>query len=227
MRARTTARFIFRELMGTATLAVALFWSAGRLDWWPAWAFTLLTFAWTAGTLLVILRAHPALLAERLGPRRQSKPWDMALMSVYGLLILARLIVAGLDQRFEWPGDFPGLAQALAWVVIALGYGMVVWATHTNAFFSQIVRIQTERGHTVVRNGPYRWVRHPAYAGTLAVELAAPILLDSWWALIPGFAAVMVMIVRTALEDRLLLRELPGYSGYAADVHARLLPGVW
>jgi hypothetical protein len=149
--------------MGTALLGVALFWSAGRLDWLPAWGLVAVTFAWTAATLAVTLRAHPALLAERLGPRKGAKGWDTAIMSGIGLLMLARLIVAGLDQRFGWIGDVPALMQWLAFAVVALGYALVVWATRSNAYFSQIARVQTgaaQRRHARTLSP----VRHPAYA---------------------------------------------------------------
>jgi protein-S-isoprenylcysteine O-methyltransferase Ste14 len=206
---------------------VALFWSAGRLDWLPAWGLVVLTFAWTAATLVVTLRAHPALLAERLGPRKGAKAWDTAIMSVLGLLMLARLILAGLDQRFGWIGDVPALVQGLAFAGVALGYALVIWATRTNAFFSQIVRIQTERGHGVVTDGPYRWVRHPAYAGAILTEIAIPLLLDSWWVLTLGVLGALLIVLRTALEDRMLLQELPGYVDYARSVRFRLAPGIW
>jgi protein-S-isoprenylcysteine O-methyltransferase Ste14 len=206
---------------------VALFWSAGRLDWLPAWGLVVLTFAWTAATLVVTLRAHPALLAERIGPRKGAKAWDTAIMSVLGLLMLARLILAGLDQRFGWIGDVPALVQGLAFAGVALGYALVIWATRTNAFFSQIVRIQTERGHGVVTDGPYRWVRHPAYAGAILTEIAIPLLLDSWWVLTLGVLGALLIVLRTALEDRMLLQELPGYVDYARSVRFRLAPGIW
>jgi protein-S-isoprenylcysteine O-methyltransferase Ste14 len=227
MKSKTTARFVIRELLGTAVLAVALFWSAGRLDWLAGWALVVLTFGWTAATLVVSLRAHPSLLAERLGPRPGAKTWDTAIMSALGLLMLARLIGAGLDQRFGWIGDVPALVQGLAFMAAALGYALVVWATHSNAYFSQVARIQTERGHRVVSDGPYRRIRHPAYAGAILTELATPLLLDSWWLLPLGLLGAALVVVRTALEDRMLLAELPGYPAYAADVRARLLPGIW
>ena len=227
MKSRTTTRFVIRELMGTAVLGVALFWSAGRLDWLPAWGLVAVTFAWTAATLAVTLRAHPALLAERLGPRKGAKGWDTAIMSGIGLLMLARLIVAGLDQRFGWIGDVPALMQWLAFAVVALGYALVVWATRSNAYFSQIARVQTERGHSVVTHGPYRRVRHPAYAGAILTELAVPLLLDSWWTLPLGVLGALLLVLRTALEDRMLLQELPGYADYARSVRYRLAPGIW
>ncbi len=220
-------RYAVREAMGLFLMAVALFWSAGRIDWWPAWALIVLMLAWTTATAIVILRFNPDLLADRLGPRRGGKRWDLAIMSIIGLTTLVRLIVAGLDQRYGWSRGIPPTAQVVALVVSALGYVLVVWATASNAFFSQVVRIQSERDHVVVTGGPYRYVRHPAYLGTILYELAVPILLASWWALVVGGLNVILFVLRTALEDRTLQGELSGYDDYARQVRYRLLPGIW
>ncbi len=224
---RLIARFAIREAMGIVIMGVALFWSAGEIDWWPAWAAIAVMLAWITATAIVILRFNPALLAERLGPRKGAKPWDTAIMSMLGISQLVRYVVAGLDHRNGWTGSFPYTAQLVALAICVLGYGLVTWATASNAFFSQIVRIQSERGHTVAAGGPYHYVRHPAYLGAILYELAAPILFASWWTFVPsGFAAVL-LVLRTALEDRTLQAELSGYDDYALQVRHRLLPGIW
>lgn len=227
MDSKIMLRYAIREVMGTVLMAVALFWSAGRIDWWPAWALIALMLAWSTATGIVILRSSPDLLAERLGPRKGGKLWDTAIMSVVGLAMLARFVVAGLDQRYGWTGGVPVAAQVAALVVVALSYALVVWATASNAFFSQIARIQSERHHAVATGGPYAIVRHPAYVGTLLFELAVPVLLASWWALIPSGLTTVLLVLRTALEDRMLQAELAGYTDYARRVAYRLLPGVW
>lgn len=220
-------RFAFRETMGTVIAAIALFWSAGRVDWWAGWVLVVLLGFWAAATGVVILRTNPDLLAERLSPRQGVKKWDMVLMGMIGVLTLARLVIAGLDQRYGWTGSFPLAGQVLALVISVLGYGLVLWSTAANAYFSQTVRIQEERGHKVAMGGPYRFIRHPAYAGTILFELSAPILLASWWALIPGGLNALLFILRTTLEDRTLQKELDGYPDYARQVRFRLLPGIW
>jgi protein-S-isoprenylcysteine O-methyltransferase Ste14 len=227
MDSKLVARFAIRETMGVVFMGVALFWSAGRIDWWPAWALLVVMLAWMTAMAIVILRFNPDLLAERLGPRKGGKLWDTAIMSIVGLSGLGRLIVAGLDQRYGWTGGFPLAAQIAALAVCAAGYALGVWATACNAFFSQIVRIQTERGHTVATGGPYQYVRHPAYVGTILYELAAPVLLASWWALALGGLNAILLVLRTALEDRCLQAELAGYADYARQVRHRLLPGIW
>ena len=227
MDTKLFARYAVREIMGVVVMGVALFWSAGRIDWWAAWAAIAVMSAWIIATAIVILRFNPGLLAERLGPRQGAKKWDTAILSVVGLAQLARYVVAGLDQRYSWTGGFPLAAQIAALAVCVLGYALVVWATASNAFFSQIVRIQPERGHAVATGGPYRFVRHPAYAGAILFELAVPVLLASWWAMIPSVLNAILLVLRTALEDRTLRLELAGYLDYARQVRHRLLPGVW
>lgn len=221
------ARYAIRETMGIVVMGVALFWSAGRIDWWPAWASIAVMLAWIIATAIIIFRSNPDLLSERLGPRKGAKIWDTAIMSLLGLTQLARYIIAGLDQRNGWSGGFPIAAQIFALTVCVLGYALVVWATASNTFFSQIVRIQSERGHTVATGGPYHYVRHPAYVGAILFELAVPVVLASWWALIASALSMALLILRTALEDRTLRRELNGYDDYARHVRHRLLPGIW
>lgn len=227
MDTKLALRYAIRETMGLVGMAVALFWSAGRIDWWPGWAALAVMAGWIIATAIVIFRFNPELLAERLGPRKGAKPWDMAIMSLLGLMQLARYIVAGLDRRYGWTGGIPLAAQIAALVVCALGYALFVWATASNRFFSQIVRVQSERGHTVASGGPYRFVRHPGYLGATVFELAVPILLASWWAAIPSGVGAGLLILRTALEDRTLQVELSGYGDYARRVQHRLLPGIW
>jgi len=227
MDKKLIARYAVRETMGLVVMGAALFWPAGRLGWWQAWATLGVMAAWIIATAVVILRTNPGLLAERLGPRKGAKTWDTAIMSLLGLIQLARYIVAGLDQRYEWTGGISLAAQLAALAVCIPSYALVVWATASNTFFSQIVRIQSERGHTVATGGPYRYVRHPGYFGAILYELTVPILLNSWPALLISSVNAILMILRTALEDRTLQAELAGYAAYARQVPYRLLPGIW
>ncbi len=147
--------------------------------------------------------------------------------SVRAVSTIVRLVVAGLDQRYGWSTAIGSSTQIAAAVVAALGYAIVVWATVSNAFFSQIVRIQSERGHHVVSTGPYSFVRHPGYVGTVLFEVGVPIMLGSYWALLCGVLNAVLFIIRTALEDKTLHNELEGYVDYAREVRYRLLPSVW
>jgi protein-S-isoprenylcysteine O-methyltransferase Ste14 len=224
---RVILRWSIRETMGVVMVALFLFLSAGRWNWGMGWVLVAITALWVIATGLVVIPRCPELLAERLGPKRGGKRWDTAIMGIVGLGTIARCIVAGLDVRHGWTTGMLWAFQALALVIAALSYALVVWATGSNAYFSLTVRIQKERGHAVATGGPYRFVRHPSYVGGILFELAAPILLGSWWALIPGMLNAILFVVRTALEDKTLQAELDGYQDYAARVRYRLLPGVW
>jgi protein-S-isoprenylcysteine O-methyltransferase Ste14 len=218
---------ILDEFLGIVGMGVALFWSAGRLDWWAAWAAIAVWLAFYAATDIIILRKNPDLMAERLSPPKGAKTWDRTIMSALRLMQLVRYILAGLDQRFGWTGGFPLSTQIIALMVCVLSYALLAWAMASNTFFSQIVRIQSDRGHNVASNGPYRFVRHPAYIGMILFELAMPILLASWWSLIASCICAILLILRTALEDHTLKTELAGYEDYAHQVRFRLIPGIW
>lgn len=220
-------RYVVRESVGILGMGAALFWSAGTLHWWQAWAVLLIMLVWSIATAVVILRSDPSLLAERLGPRKGAKRWDTVIMSVLGLVQLARYIVAGLDVRHGWSSPFSTAGQLVALVLCALGYVLMVWATASNRFFTQIVRIQKERGQIVVKDGPYRYVRHPGYLGAIVFEALAWVVLGSWWSAVPSGLGVMLLLVRTALEDKALKAELEGYAAYTQEVRYRLLPGIW
>ncbi len=155
------------------------------------------------------------------------RTWDVVILSAIGLLTLAKYVLAGLDVRFGWTVPMALALQIAAMVIAALGYALVTWALAVNAFFSKVVRLQGDRGQHVVTHGPYRAVRHPGHLGTIAFELATPIMLGSVWALIAGALVVGLTVLRTHLEDRTLHEELEGYEAYAKRVPHRLFPGVW
>jgi protein-S-isoprenylcysteine O-methyltransferase Ste14 len=137
------------------------------------------------------------------------------------------VIVAGLDHLFGWSGLFPVWLNLLGILLVAAGYALSAWALAENRFFSGVVRIQAERGHAVCDSGPYRFMRHPGYAGNLLALPGIVLALGSWWTLIPAAAALVIALVRTALEDRTLQEELPGYREYARRVRFRLFPGIF
>ena len=112
-------------------------------------------------------------------------------------------------------------------VIILAGYALASFALIENRFFSGTVQLQPERGHMVVSGGPYRWIRHPGYAGSLLTFITIPIFLDSLWAFIPAILVTVFLVIRTGLEDKLLQEQLPGYREYAGQVRYRLFPGLW
>jgi len=211
-------------------LGAILFISAGSMNWPMGWVYILVSVSITAFSRFVILRRHPDLAAERAGYQSLEgvKSWDRKLMpwvALYGPFI--QVAVCGLNRRFSWAPAVPLLWQVVGMVALALSSLWGVWAMASNPFFSALVRIQKERGHTVVSSGPYRFVRHPGYVGGIVANAAGPLALGSVWALIPGTLTSILMIIRTALEDRTLQEELDGYTEYARRVRYRLLPGIW
>jgi len=207
--------------------AVVLFASVWKWDWWNAWAYLGLYLAFLVFNIIVILPGHKDLAEERSRVGPGTKGWDKVIGSIGafgGLLILA---LAGLDERFGWPGGISLEVQIAAFVLLGLSYPLFTWAMVSNKFFATTVRIQKERGHTVQTGGPYRFVRHPGYASLLVSYITIPIALGSLWACIPMALLVVNLFLRTALEDRTLQNELGGYKDYAARVRYRLLPGIW
>ena len=174
-----------------------------------------------------MMRTNPETIAER-GQPKEIKDWDKIVGGLWSLAqFIALPLVAGLDARFGWTRELSTTWHIAGAVVFAIGLGLFGWAMITNSYFSTVVRIQTDRGQTVCRSGPYRFVRHPGYVGTILQSLGVPFLLGSFWALIPGIMAVVLMIIRTSLEDRMLQAELPGYQEFVLEVRYRLLPGIW
>ena len=229
--ARSSPRAIARRFAQIGMLivfqAVVLFASAGTFAWWPGWAYIGLYVFLILVSAVVILPNDRGLIEERGRPKEGMRSWDRTFARVTTVLGPAILIVGGLDERFGWPPAISLWLQVLGGVVMALAYLLFAWAMASNRFFSTIVRVQKERGHTVVSSGPYRFVRHPAYAGSVVLGLATPLLLGSAWALVPGILTSAAIVARAALEDKTLELELEGYSEYAQRVRFRLVPGVW
>jgi protein-S-isoprenylcysteine O-methyltransferase Ste14 len=227
MKTKSVIFYVLNQILGIVGMAVALFWSGGHIDWWPAWAAIVLWLACFTMEDIAILRSNPDLLVERLSPPKGAKAWDKAVTSILRLMELARYIIAGLDHRYGLTSGFPLAVQIAGSMVCVLSYALFVWAMASNSYFSGIVRIQTDRGHAVATNGPYRYVRHPGYVGVILFEFGISALLASWWALVAGGLCAVLLIIRTALEDRTLQTELTGYVDYARQVRYRLLPGIW
>jgi len=207
----------------------AFFWIAGRLDWLAGWSYVgLLTFGQTASAIYV-WRKDPELLRRRGKIGEGTKSWDKVWLGLFGLMYLAILVVAALDAgRHGWSTMPVWLCPVGASLYVLFAVVFVTWAMVANTYFEKTVRIQHDRGHQVVDSGPYRIVRHPGYVGViLGFLLSPPLLLGSWWAFVPALLAVAWLFVRTALEDSLLRKELPGYAGYARRVRYRLIRGVW
>jgi protein-S-isoprenylcysteine O-methyltransferase Ste14 len=211
-------------------IPLALLLCGGDFGWWQAWIYSLLIVAAGLWGHIWAEQRHPGLLAERqnLEKINSAKAWDKALAPLMALSIgFPLVIVAGLDHRYGWSPIFPLWLIVLGFILISLGYAFAAWALAENRFFSSVVRIQTDRGHVVCDSGPYRIVRHPGYAGNIPPLLGIVLALGSVWTLIPAAVALIIAVIRTALEDQALQEELPGYRDYARRVRYRLIPGIY
>ena len=169
---------------------------------------------------------NPEVLEHRMFPGKGTETWDWVWAAVFMPAYVAILVVAYHDIRSGW-APLPPWMWPIGLVLFVLGGGLFLRAMAENPFFEKTVRIQTERGHHVIDTGPYRAVRHPGYVGALAWLVSFPLLLTSAWALLPTAVTVVLLVIRTALEDRMLQKKLPGYADYAARVRSRLVPGLW
>lgn len=204
--------------------------SGGDLGWWQAWLYSSLIIVAGLGPRMWVEKKHPELMAERakFGKAQDVKSWDKVLSLLMAVSMSFPLfIVAGLDHYFEWSPVFPIWLNILGFILIVIGYTFAGWAFTENRFFSTVVRIQTDRGHMVCDSGPYRIVRHPGYAGNILALPGIVLALDSFWTIIPVIVALIIAVIRTALEDKTLQEELPGYRDYVHRVRYRLIPGVF
>ncbi len=209
-------------------MATILFFAAGRTGWPMAWLYIALFSASSLISSLILILDKPELVAERTGVKGDVRNWDKLIAPLAIVYVpMTMWLVAGVDARYGWSGPLPVELQLGMLAIAVPAILLANWAMKSNEFFSLFFRIQRERGHHVVTGGPYRYLRHPGYAGGLAFNLVTPLLLGSLWALIPAAIIASLFVLRTALEDRALRAELDGYTDYTRRVRYRLLPGIW
>jgi len=222
------ARGLAQLIGASAWWSGSLFLIAGRLDWMRGWISAVL---WVTGMTMIGVvgyRYNPAVMNARAQRhRKDTKHFDKVFWAVYFPLVFIQPAVAGLDvARFRWTSMPFGSVYAGA-LAFGLGIVLIVWVLCVNPFAEATVRIQADRGHTVVMSRPYRFVRHPMYLGALLMYTGMPLVLGSVGALTLGAAIVALMIWRTSREDLTLRQELPGYEEFTQRTRYRLLPGVW
>ncbi|MEJ2140454.1 MAG: isoprenylcysteine carboxylmethyltransferase family protein [Gammaproteobacteria bacterium] len=220
----------FNLVVAYLLIPLILLICGGDLDWWQAWLYSLLIVVAGLGGRIWAERQHPGLLAERqdIENIQNAKAWDKVLAPLMAVSVgYPMVVVAGLDHRFDWSSEFPLWLIVLGFILILLGYAYAAWALAENRFFSSVVRIQTDRGHVVCESGPYRFLRHPGYAGNVLALFGIVLALGSVWTLIPAGVASIITVIRTILEDQTLQDELPGYRDYAQRVRYRLIPWIY
>jgi protein-S-isoprenylcysteine O-methyltransferase Ste14 len=225
-----TERICFKVLAGLAATAIFFtffFIVSGRFDWVRGWSYVGLIVVGQGSSAVYIWQKNPELLRRRSTMGEGTKGWDKILLSLFQLAYFGSLMVGAYDERFGWSvmSGWFWLAGAIPYLFFVI---ILTWAMSVNTHFEKTVRIQTDRGHKVIDTGPYKIIRHPGYAGAIfGFLLPVPFLLGSWCAFIPACFGVLILVIRTILEDRLLRRELDGYKEYARKVQYRLIPGLW
>ena len=206
--------------------AVLVFLPAGRLNWLFGW-FYMGIIAINFGISWVCLRRwNPKLIERRMRFGKGTKTWDKVWAVLYAPVAIAVYVVAGLDAR-DGISTLPGAVWPIGLALFVPGAALLLWSMVVNPFFEKTVRIQMDRGQYVIDTGPYAYVRHPGYVGFAGWIFSIPFLLASAWAIVPALLAVVGIAIRTALEDRTLYAELPGYPEYSERVRFRLIPGLW
>lgn len=220
-------QFFIKSFIGIMVFNAILFIAAGRLDYCQGWIYTGMS---VLGLILdfLISGANSELIKERNKPGKDAKNWDKKILGLSALVTIIAYAAAGLDSgRFHRPMHLNLGICLLGIVMVFIGQLLFLFAKKTNAFFSSIVRIQNDRGHTVCDIGLYKFIRHPGYLGMIISWIGFPLVIASTWTIIPVGVAIILLMVRTNLEDALLTKELSGYGEYAKKTRFKLIPFIW
>jgi len=221
-------RIVIQTVVWFALQAALLLGVAGDWTWPQGWTYLGEVLVLSSATTLGLLQTDKELLKARMSSplKRNQRPVDRAIILVFLVAYIAWFALIGLDHRFEWTST-PLLVQILGAALI--GAGMVlVWETfRANTFATTQVRVQAERAQTVVDSGPYRYIRHPMYAGMILFVIGTPLMLGSLWGLAATLVLFVLLAMRTLGEEQVLKQDLAGYAEYMTKTPWRIVPGVW
>jgi len=219
--------FLIKSLIGTIFFLFILFLSAGRIDYWQGWLYGSINIILTVINTLALLK-DKGLAEERAKYKAGTKSWDKLIIGLLAMINIIINIVAGLDSgRFYWSPQLHWSIYLLGIVLILIGEVIFLTAQRQNKFFSSVMRIQTDRGHTVCETGLYKFIRHPGYSGMIISVTGVPLILGSLWCIIPSGLSIILILIRTHLEDVTLINELNGYREYTYKTPYRLIPWIW
>jgi len=218
---------VLNAFISSFLFSIVLFISAGRINYFEGWIYLLTSFTATLMNVLAI-RTDDELMRERTKPGEGTKSWDKLLLGFSFLIFISTVVIAGLDTgRYQWSPHFSLRINAVGVFLMIAGQIVFLVARSENKFFSTVVRIQKDRGHTVCQSGVYKVVRHPGYIGIIISTIGIPFVLGSLWSVIPSFFSIALLCVRTSLEDKTLKEELEGYIEYSKKTPYKLIPWVW
>jgi protein-S-isoprenylcysteine O-methyltransferase Ste14 len=207
-------------------LALLLFLPAWSLRFWQAWIYWILLSASVLFITLYFLKHDPALIARRMavGPSAEQEKRQKIIQAIAGVLSCIVFMVPGFDHRFHW-SSVPAPIALAADALVVLGLLIVFRVFQENSYTASTVQVVANQ--PVISTGPYAWIRHPMYAGSVLGFLATPFALDSLWALLPAILLCAVVVARLLNEERYLAENLLGYDAYCQKVRYRLIPYVW
>ena len=220
--------FLFSNFFAPAISLVAFILASGSIDIFGAWLAFGINFVGATIVAILVWKFAPEIANRRASTREGTKSWDKVILLTYFILsLLVTPIIAGLDLgRFKW--SHLGVSYCIAGIVLYISfYFLFYWALLVNEHFEGTSRIQKDQSHRVIMNGPYKYIRHPGYIAIMLNNLAYSFVVGSLFSLIPAVIAIITIVIRTSLEDKMLRNELEGYSEYVKKTRYRLLPGLW
>ncbi len=204
-------------------LGAMFFLPAGTMAYWQAWVYIVIIIVPAALVIAYFLKNDPEILIRRMKLKEKEREQKLIIKLGYIPYLLAFLL-PGFDQRFSW-SQVPLVVVILAEILVVLGYGIVSLAFKANRYAARVVEV--EQGQKVIDSGPYAIVRHPMYVGAMLMLISSPLALASYWAMIPAIFMFPVIVARILNEEKVLIRDLEGYSRYMQKTRYRLIPGIW
>ncbi|MFX1293715.1 MAG: methyltransferase family protein [Promethearchaeota archaeon] len=222
-----TITYIVRTIVGITLMGLIFFLSAGRINIPQGWLMLGIYFCFAIIQIFIFHKLNPDLLIARMKRRVGPYKWDKVFIALFGLCMYGLFAVFGLDVgRFQWSSlGFPFLI--IGFIVFGFSGVLATWAMVVNRHFENIVRIQSDRNHQVITNGPYSIIRHPGYLASFLNFLALPFIIGSAFGLILIAFFGVLFVARTSLEDKTLQQELEGYKDYAKKVKYKFIPFIW
>jgi protein-S-isoprenylcysteine O-methyltransferase Ste14 len=220
---RIKTKMFFRMVLGVIVFMAILFWPAGSFKFWQAWVYMAVVFVPIIFVLFYFLKKDPEFLMRRMKYKEKEKEQKL-IIKISGLVFLIGFLIPGFDFRFGW-SEVPPWLVIVANSVVFLGYIFIFFVFKENTYAARTIVV--EEGQEVITTGPYVLVRHPMYFGVLFMFLATPLALGSFWALIAFAPTPLFLIFRTLNEEKVLLRDLPGYKEYCQKTRWRVIPFIW
>jgi protein-S-isoprenylcysteine O-methyltransferase Ste14 len=220
-------KLLIKGFTANIIFTAILFICAGRMNYTQGWIFLSINILSTLMNYFTIHK-NSELINERSNLGDGIKWWDKLLLGLSAVVYLMIIVIAGLDSgRFQWTKNFNWIISMSGVIIMLIGQIIFLTARSQNNFFSSVVRIQKERGHVVCDDGLYRVLRHPGYLGMILSMMSLPLITVSLWSIIPTLIAIILLIIRTILEDKTLINELNGYIDYTKKTPFKLIPLVW